>query len=133
MERAEKFAVSVAIFLMIVGIVSAFSLPKQEVKEYLEVNGVKLSFDEIFEKCPEKEIEAMEENYAGVSLSCILNLTKIENPEEHEYAIIGADGYQKTVSWDDMKKGILTKEKRVIFPHLRKAYWIGDVVKIEVV
>lgn len=133
MERAEKFAVSVAIFLMVIGIVSAISLPKQEVKEYLEVNGTKLSFDEIFKKCPEKELEIMEENYTGASLSCILNLTKIGNPGEYRYTIIGADGYQKTVSWDDMKKGILTKEKRVIFPHLRKAYWVGDVVKIEVV
>ena len=133
MERAEKIAGIIAIVLILIGIVSAFSLPKEEVKDYLEVNGEKISFDKIFERCQIKEIEAMGENYSGASLSCIINLSKVDEPESHEYTIIGADGYQKTVKWEDMKKGILTEEKRVIFPHLRKAYWVGDVVKIEVI
>lgn len=132
MERAEKVAVVIAILLLFIGIVSALSLPKQKLVNYIEVNGKKLGIDEIFEKCSEKEVEAMGENYTGVSLACIINLSDIENPDEHEYTIIGADDYQKTVSWKDMQKGILTKEKRTIFPHLRKAFWVGDVIKIEV-
>lgn len=138
MERAEKIAVSLAILLLSIGIVSAITLPEEKMGEekmgdYIEVNGEKLYMDEIFEKCIERQIEAMGENYTGISLACIINLSNVGNPEEHEYSIIGADGYQKTVSWEDMKKGILTEKRRTIFPHLRKAFWVGDVIKIEVI
>ncbi len=133
MERAEKIAVSLAILLLSIGIVSAITLPEEKMGDYIEVNGEKLYMDEIFDKCIERQIEAMGENYTGISLACIINLSNVGNPEEHEYSIIGADGYQKTVSWEDMKKGILTEKRRAIFPHLRKAFWVGDVIKIEVI
>ena len=140
MERAEKIGIAIAILLLSMSLVSAIYLKEREEKTekivaegYIIVNGENISLDEIFKKCSIIEIEAMGENYSGVSLSCVINLSNVENPQEHEYTIVGADGYAKTVSWDDMKKGILTKERKTIFPHLRKAFWVKDVIKIEVV
>ena len=76
-------------------------------------------------------------NYTGALLSDIINMSKIKNPEEHKYTIAGPgkEGglYQKTVEWNDMKNGILTEDKRTIFPNLPRAFWIKDVIKIEVI
>ena len=66
-------------------------------------------------------------------MACIINLSGVEQPEKHEYTIIGADGHPQTVEWEDMKKGVLTKERRVIFENLPKKFWVKDVVKIEVI
>jgi hypothetical protein len=55
-------------------------------------------------------------------------------PENHDFKIIGADGYFKTVGWKDMESGILdVEEKKVVFESKAKAYWVRDVVEIEVV
>ena len=56
----------------------------------------------------------------------------IPEPENHEYTIIASDGYQKTVKWENMKNGLLTKEGQSIFSDLPKAFRVKDIVKIEV-
>jgi hypothetical protein len=50
----------------------------------------------------------------------------------NNYLIEGEDGYKKTVDWSMMQKGILTEESRVFFPETAHAFWVRDVVKIEV-
>ncbi|MEA3559786.1 MAG: hypothetical protein U9R75_11085, partial [Candidatus Thermoplasmatota archaeon] len=63
----------------------------------------------------------------------------VENPGSHDYRIIAADGYLKTVDWNDMRTGIITLEgnedhdKMVIFREKAQAYWLYDVVEIRVV
>ncbi|MBC7128784.1 MAG: hypothetical protein H5T45_03515 [Thermoplasmatales archaeon] len=133
MEKAEKIVISIAILLLATGILSNAFIPEEELKDYIDINGKKISTEEIFEKCELKELEAKNKSYYGTSFSCIIKIADIENPEGHNYAIVGSDGYKKTVSWDDMEKGILTKEKRAIFPHLPGAFWVQNVVKIEVI
>ncbi|MEM2935348.1 MAG: hypothetical protein QXF32_03190 [Candidatus Thermoplasmatota archaeon] len=133
MEKVEKIVVSIAILLLAVGILSNAFIPKKELRDYIDINGKKIATEEIFEKCELKEVEAKNKSYYGASLACIIKIASIENPEEHNYTIIGSDNYQKTVSWDDMGKGILTREKRAIFPHLPGAFWVQNVVKIEVI
>ncbi|HEC88497.1 MAG TPA: hypothetical protein ENI52_04180 [Thermoplasmata archaeon] len=139
MERAEKFALICAILLLSAGFASSLYLKKVEKKTeefleegYIEVNGINLGIDEIFKECSEKEISTFKGNYTGIPLSCIINMSGVENSDEHEYTIIGADGYSQTFSWEDIEKGILTKERKTIFPHLPGMKWVKDVVKIEV-
>lgn len=124
MERGEKISIVIAVFLLSVGIVSAIYQSVEEVGDTIEINGKKISIEEIFEKCSIGE---------EASLACIINLSGVEQPEKHEYTIIGADGHPQTVEWEDMKKGVLTKERRVIFENLPKKFWVKDVVKIEVI
>ncbi len=68
----------------------------------------------------------------GIPLDKVILKSKINNPENLKYTIIASDNYQKTVSWEDLGKGIITNEKNVIFEHLPKGFWIKDVIKIEV-
>ncbi|MEM2583755.1 MAG: hypothetical protein QW762_03700 [Candidatus Thermoplasmatota archaeon] len=132
MEKMEKIVISIAFILLAVGILSNALLAGKEVKDYIEINGKKISMDEIFKKCELKEIEVKNKSYSGVSLVCIIKIAEIRCPEEHHYTLIGSDNYQKTVSWEDMEKGILTKERSTIFPHLPGAFWVKNVIKIEV-
>ena len=102
----------------------------------IEVNGAKVCFMELYEKIGTITIHnsITNESYTGVPLhSIIIQFAGVNGPEKHSYTIIGADGYRKTMSWDDMKSGVLTENNRVAFENLPKAFMVRDVVKIEVV
>jgi hypothetical protein len=58
--------------------------------------------------------------------------TGIGNPEQHTYTLKGADGYEKTVTWENLKNGLLTKDRESIFSDLPKAFRVKDIVIIEV-
>ncbi len=68
----------------------------------------------------------------GISLSEILVFLEIECASCNSYVIKAADGYQQTVEWDDIQQGILTLEKRTYFPHLAHAFWVSNIIEIEV-
>jgi len=71
-------------------------------------------------------------NFSGIALDDLMVKTGVVHPEQHTYTIVGADGYQKTVTWENMKNGLLTSEGQTIFSDLPKAFRIKDVVSIEV-
>jgi len=76
------------------------------------------------------------QGYEGVPLVAILEDASVADPEHHDYKIVGADGYFKTVTWRDMKTGILTNDdgdRKVVFETKAKAFWVREVVEIEVV
>ncbi len=88
------------------------------------------------------EWRGLEENFTvvklnghrGVMLSDLINDTGLEDPESHQYAIVGADGYRKTVDWNDMLNGVLKIDgKEVYFTTRVKQYFVRDIVEIEVV
>lgn len=101
----------------------------------IEVNGAKVCFMELYEKIGTITIHnsITNESYTGVPLHSIIQFAGVNEPEKHSYTIIGADGYQKTVSWDDMKGGVLIENSRVAFENLPKTFMVKNVVKIEVV
>lgn len=68
----------------------------------------------------------------GILLSEFLISTNIDCPTCYSYVIKATDGYQQTVEWDDIQQGILTIEKRTYFPHLAHAFWVRDIIEIEV-
>ncbi len=129
-----------AIFLLFMGLVSGIYIEKEKDENetlfadgYLQLEDSFLALDNIFSSCANHTCATDRGNYTGVSLSCIINISQVQDPEIHDYAIIALDGYMKTVSWMDMKKGILTNERYVVFSHLPRAYWIKDVLRIEVI
>ena len=101
----------------------------------IDVNGVKVCFIELYEKIGTITIHnsITNESYTGVPLDKIIEFAGVKNLEKHSYVIIGADGYRKTVKWEDMTRGVLTEEGRVAFEHLPKAFMVKKAVKIEVV
>ena len=100
----------------------------------IEVNGARVCFMELYEKIGTITIHnsITNESYTGVPLHSIIQFAGVNEPEKHSYTIIGADGYQKTVSWDDMKGGVLIENSRVAFENLPKTFMVKNVVKIEV-
>ena len=68
----------------------------------------------------------------GIPLDCIVLSSGVVDPENHTYTLLGSDGYQKTVKWDDMQKGILTPTRSIAFSHLSKGFWVKDVVGVQV-
>ncbi len=70
----------------------------------------------------------------GISLEEIFEDSGITDPESSSFRFIGSDGYEKEVPWGDLTNGIINiEEKKVIFPELAKAFWVRDLVEIEVV
>ncbi len=139
MKKPEKIVIIIAIFLLSMGLVSGVYIEKETDENetifadgYLEVEDSLLTMDNIFSRCTCHNHVTNRGNYTGVSLSCVINISNIQDPEIHDYAIIALDGYTKTVSWMDMKEGILTDERYAVFSHLPRAYWIKDVLRIEV-
>ncbi len=80
----------------------------------------------------QKQINNSYGTFEGVTLTFVLEKAGVSQPEEHEYTFVGADGYKKTVSWIDLQEGLITRERRVIFANLPRAFFIRNVIKIEV-
>lgn len=71
------------------------------------------------------------DEFDGVMLKDIVS-SEVDDPDKYTYTFVAADGYQKTVKWVDVEKGIITREAMVVFPHLPKQYRVRDVVEVRV-
>ena len=129
--KKGKVLLLAAIILIAVGIGSTayiyLSQSSSEAETFL-VGKEEISLSQFFDVLEQRKIE----DYQGIVLGNIIEKAGVENPEKHSYTIVAADGFQKTVSWENLKEGILTREKRVVFSDLPRQYWIRNVVKIEV-
>ena len=115
--------------VILVGIGSSIYVNAIQVKsKHINVNGQDYVIDELFDISEEK----IYETYSGIALDDLMLKTGVENPEKHEYTIIGADGYQKTVKWENMTNGLLTKDGKSIFSDLAKAFRIKNIMGIKV-
>lgn len=121
-----------AIVVLLLGTSSSLYVhaTQREDRETITIGDEVFTFEQLFQICQQKELEEL--GYSGVALDDMILKAGVPSPENHEYTIIGADGYQKTVTWDNLRNGVLTEEKRVVFSDLPKAFRVRDVVKIEV-
>jgi hypothetical protein len=96
----------------------------------LEVNGKEYEWETLYD-----DFEIMTvDGHEGVSVKNVIIDSGISEPEGKSFRFKGSDGYQKEVPWDDVRTGLLNKDdKKVIFPDLAKAFWVRDLVEIEVV
>lgn len=126
-----NFPLAALAFIILLGSLSmlVYNTVSEESTDTVTVNGKDYGWDELFEDFEETQME----DKNGIVLSDIVNDTGLQDPDSHEYKVVGADGYAKTVSWDDLMNGILIKEtKEVFFPNLPKQFYVSNIVEIEV-
>lgn len=125
----------IPIFAMIVILIgtgsSVYVYATQTDTDHITINGQQYTIDQIFFIAEPRTFDSL--NFSGVALDDLVIKAGVGCPECHEYTIVGDDGYQKTVTWENMQNGLLTKERRVVFSDLPKAFRVRDVVKIEVI
>ena len=128
MEK-NKLILVFAIIVILVGIGSSVYVQAAKIdSKHINVNGKDYTIDQLFDITEEKT----HETYYGIALDNLIIKTGVKNPEIHEFTIIGADGYQKTVKWENMRNGLLTKDGESIFSDLPKAFKVKDTIEIKV-
>ncbi|MBN1860383.1 MAG: hypothetical protein JW840_02855 [Candidatus Thermoplasmatota archaeon] len=120
-----------AICILIVACTSSLYVHAlQTTSETLNVNGQDYTIDQLFSLAKPRQFN--DSQHVGIALDDVLVKTGVPNPEQHTFTLRGADGYEKTVTWENMKNGLLTKDRESIFSDLPKAFRVKDIVTIEV-
>ena len=126
----QKLILIFALIVLLVGSLSSIYVYATTINsEYINVNDRDYTIDQLLFIGEERTIET----YTGIALDDLIVKIGVSNPEKHEYTIIAADAYQKTVKWENMKNGLLTKNRESIFSDLPKSFRVRDIVKIEVI
>jgi len=107
----------------------AYNTLSEKKSDMFTLNGKEYDWNEL------GEMDTIEvQGFEGIPLVVLIEDAGVDEPSFHDYRIVGADGYFKTVTWRDVETGILTvDEKKVVFETKAKAYWVRDVVEIEVI
>jgi len=120
-----------ALLILLIGSVSSvYVYAIQTTTDTLEVNGKNYTIDQLFSFVQVRTLN--ESQYTGIALDDLMLKTGVVQPEEYKYILKGSDGYEKTVTWENMKNGLLTKERESIFSDLPKAFHVKDITTIEV-
>jgi hypothetical protein len=118
-----------ALLILLIGSVSSiYVYATQATTNTLLVNGQHYTIDQIFTLTKPRIVN----NSTGIALDDLMLKTGVSEPEQHRYTLKGSDGYEKTVTWENLKNGLLTKECESIFSDLPKAFHVKDIVTIEV-
>ena len=126
----EKFLPIIALVILLIGATSSAYVYTSTVdSEFININDQDYTIDQLSFIGEERTFE----EFSGIALDDLVTKVGVPNPEQHEYTIVAADGYQKTVNWENMKNGLLTNDKMSVFSDLPKSYRVRDIVKIEVV
>jgi hypothetical protein len=125
-----------AISVITIGIISTilvYANTEEDNTNIITLNGNNLDISLIFTNIDEIQINTDDGIVNGIPLDELINFTGENCPSCFKYRLIGSDGYKQTVNWDDMKNGILTIDKKAIFPHLAHSFWVKDIIKIEAI
>lgn len=129
-NRMNLFLGVLAIVILIGSLsVLTYTTLSKEDTDTITVNDKEYTWDELFD---DFEATTLDDN-EGILLSDIVNDTGLKDPDTHEFKIVAADGYLKTVSWDDLQNGIIKDNKETYFTTLPKQFFVQDVVEIKVV
>ncbi len=138
----EKIIPIIAIIFLLTGISSSIYVyaTTPSVSSYntgdksITVNNQQFTIEQIFSDAQLRDIVTPDGiNFSGVALDDLIMKTKIDCPLCHEYKIVAADSYEKTVTWENMQNGVLTEDGTAAFSDLAKAFRVKYVIKIEVV
>jgi hypothetical protein len=120
-----------ALLILLIGSVSSiYVYATQATTDTLLVNGQHYTMDQLFSITKPRTFN--ESQYSGIALDDLMLKTGVSHPEQHTYTLKGVDGYEKTVTWENMKNGLLTKESESVFSDLPKAFRVKDIITIEV-
>ncbi len=131
MGKANIVLTCGALAVILLGSICTVYVTKTQAKqESLTINNQSFTIDQLFAQTATRQFTDL--NFTGIALDDAIRVADVTNPESHQYTIIGADGYQKTVTWDNLQHGLLTKQRQAVFTDLPKAFRVRDVVTIEV-
>lgn len=120
-----------ALLILLIGSVSSiYVYATQATTDTLLVNRQHYTMDQLFSLTKPRTFN--ESQYSGIALDDLMLKTGVSHPEQHTYTLKGVDGYEKTVTWENMKNGLLTKESESVFSDLPKAFRVKDIITIEV-
>ncbi len=132
----EKLLPIFAMIVLLIGSFSALYVNANQLsieKDTIILNNQRFNADELFDSVEIRSIETNEGERTGLALDKLISFSGVNCPSCHKYTIIAKDPYQKTVNWEDMKRGVLTDYGRVYFKDKAHAFWVYDVVEIEVI
>ena len=130
MGKDRLLSIFALLILLIASVSSIYVYATQTTTETLLINGQHYTIDQLFSLTKSRTLN--DSQYTGIALDDLLLKTGVSHPEKHTYTLKGADGYEKTVTWENLKNGLLTKEGESVFSDLPKAFRVKDIVTIEV-
>jgi hypothetical protein len=129
----QKIIPVLAMVLLLIGVISALYVNAIQInKDTITIKGQEYTYADLFLLGGEKTIKTVDGEVTGASLENIIKSIGVFCTSCSKYTIKAADGYEKTIEWNVLKTGVLSKENRVYFPDTPKAFWVRDVVEIEV-
>ena len=127
MTKNKWIPIVAAVVLVIAIGASVYAYMQQQSAGSVSINGTTYSAKELMEMGSERAVE----EFSGAALDEVVVSAGVDGPEAKEYTIIAADGYQKTVTWENMQNGILTPDLMSAFSDLAKAFRVKDVIEIK--
>ncbi len=134
-KNKERLIPFFAIIVLLIGISSTLYVHAIQLNinsNNIIINDNEYNFDSLFDELTSKSIETDDGTKTGIGLDTLIGYVGISNPGQFQYTIKASDSYQKTILWDNFKDGILSKEKRIFFSDLAHAFWVGNIIEIEV-
>jgi len=129
--RKERLLPLLALcILFIASSSSLYVYATQSTTATLLINGQPYTINQLFALTEPRALN--DSQYTGIALDDLMVKTGISHREQHLYTLKGADGYEKTVTWENMKNGLLTADRESVFSDLPKAFRVKDIVSIEV-
>lgn len=139
----EKLIPVLAIIVILIGISCSLYVNAKELeleKKYsgsnqesiINIANQDYDLNELFSIIQVKTIQTDEEERIGLALDELIIYVGVSCLSCHEYTFKAKDGYQQTVKWENLETGVLTEEARVYFPGLAHAFWVRNIVEIEV-
>jgi len=124
----NKWIPIIAAVVLLIGIsASVYAYLQQTNTGSVSINGVEYSSAELMDMGAERVVE----EFSGAALDELMISAGVPEPEAKEYTLIGADGYQKTVTWENMENGLLTADLMSVFSDLAKAFRVKDIIEIK--
>jgi hypothetical protein len=130
MGKDRLLPILALILLFIASSSSLFVYASQTTTDTLLVNGQHYTIDQLFSLAKPRMFN--DSQYIGIALDDLMLKVGVANPERHTYTFKGSDGYEKTVTWENLQNGLLTKNRESVFPDLPKAFRVKEIVTIGV-
>ncbi len=130
MGKDRLLPIVALIILVLASSSSLYVYASQTTVDTVQINGQQYTIDQLFSLAKPRLFNDLQ--YTGIALDDVIQKTGVTNPEQYTYTLKSSDGYEKTVSWENMKNGLLTKDRQSIFTDLPKAFRVKDIVTIEV-
>ena len=126
--KKNKYIPIIAAIVLLVGIgTSVYAFIQQNNTGTVAIGDGTYTARELMEMGSERTVE----EYSGVALDELVVSAGIAQPETKEFTLIASDGYQKTVTWENMQNGLLTPDLMSVFSDLAKAFRVKDIIEIK--